>query len=328
MAPAKNKFGRLNFRVGALLRIKTAFMAPVAPVTIQKISGTTSVEAPDLLAVEEPLEIQLGFGPAGERQQRSVSVTMRTPGESTRGHDDELALGFLFTESIIQRPADVLSCRHCVSDLAKAGNVIRVELHPDVAVDWARLERSTFTSSSCGLCGKTTIEAVLHQTTGPVTSDFCVTPDVLHALPDRVRQTQRTFAYTGGLHAAALFDADGTLRLVREDIGRHNALDKLIGAAFWQGWLPLSRSGVFLSGRIGVELVQKSWRAGVPLLAAVGAPSSLAVQMAHEAQITLAGFVRNERFNLYTAPERVPMVQLAHGSPAAVSGTSTVSAPA
>ena len=286
-------------------------MALVAPVLIHKVSGETVSEAPDLLAVEEPLEIRLGFGPTTDRQQRAVSVTMRTPGESTPGHDEELALGFLFSESIIQKPADIISCRHCVLDSQKEGNVLRVELHPDVAVDWSRLERNTFTSSSCGLCGKTTIDAVMALTPGPISTTFSVEPAILHALPERVRQTQRAFTYTGGIHAAALFDIDGNLLLVREDIGRHNALDKLIGAAFWQNWLPLSQFGIFLSGRIGVELVQKSWRAGVPLLAAVGAPSSLAVQMAKEAHMTLAGFVRDERFNLYSEPERVIVGQRA-----------------
>ncbi len=275
-------------------------MALVAPVTIRKVTGETVIEKPDLLAVEEPLEIRLGFGPMHDRQQRSVSVTMRTP-----GHDQELAMGFLFTEGIVQQPDDIVSCRHCVQDEAKEGNVIRVELKPDVLVDWARLERNTFTSSSCGLCGKATIEAVMAQTAGPVESTLYLDAAVLHGLPDRVRDTQRAFAYTGGIHAAALFDADGTLLLVREDIGRHNALDKLIGAAFWQGWLPLHVHGVFLSGRIGVELVQKSWKAGIGLLGAVGAPSSLAVQMAQEAGITLAGFVRDDRFNLYTEPQRI-----------------------
>ncbi len=279
-------------------------MSLVAPVTVQKVSGEFLTESPDLLAVEEPLEIRLGFGPTDDRQQRALSVTMRTP-----GHDEELAMGFLFTEGIIHQPTDILSCRHCVQDAAKEGNVIRVELHPDVHVDWSRLERSTFTSSSCGLCGKATIEAVMALTPGPVSSDFCVEAGVLHALPERVRETQRAFAYTGGIHAAALFDASGKLLLVREDIGRHNALDKLLGAALWQNWLPLDQFGIFLSGRIGVELVQKSWRAGVPLLAAVGAPSSLAVQMAQEAHMTLAGFVRNQRFNLYSEAGRVVIQQ-------------------
>lgn len=274
-------------------------MPLVAPVSIWKVSNESWIEAPDLLAVEEPLEIRLGFGPINDRQQRPLSVTMRTP-----GHDEELAMGFLFTEGIIQHPADLVSCRHCVQDSQKEGNVLRVELHPDVVVDWARLERNTFTSSSCGLCGKATIEAVLASTPGPIQSDFRLEPTLLRTLPERIREAQRVFAHTGGIHAAALFDETGKLLLVREDIGRHNALDKLIGAAFWQNWLPLRQFGIFLSGRIGVELVQKSWRAGVPFLAAVGAPSSLAVQMAQEAKITLAGFVRDERFNLYSEPER------------------------
>jgi len=275
-------------------------MALVAPVTVHKIQRDTVAETPDLLAVEEPLEIRLGFGPVDDRQQRSLAVTMRTP-----GHDEELAFGFLITESIVQQPADIVSCRHCVQDATKQGNVLRVELNPNVVVDWQRLERHTFTSSSCGLCGKATIEAVQALTPGPIVSSFHLSTDQLLALPDQVRDAQRAFAYTGGLHAAALFDEAGRLLLVREDIGRHNALDKLIGAAFWSGWLPLTRYGILLSGRIGVELVQKSWMAGVPLLAAVGAPSSLAVEMAQEAGMTLIGFLRDERFNLYTSPERI-----------------------
>ncbi|GAB3714189.1 formate dehydrogenase accessory sulfurtransferase FdhD [Spirosoma flavus] len=280
-------------------------MSFVAPVTIQKITHESLIETPDLLAIEEPLEIRLGFGPNDNRQQRSVSVTMRTPGEETGRNDEELALGFLFTEGIIYSPTDIISCRHCVQDAQKAGNVIRVELHPDVDIDWSRLTRNTFTSSSCGLCGKATIEAVTSLTTGPVTSDFAIAHEILYALPERVRIQQSTFAYTGGIHAAALFNTTGNVVLVREDIGRHNALDKLIGAAFWQNELPLSQCGVFLSGRIGVELVQKSWMAGIPLLAAVGAPSSLAVQMAKEAGITLLGFLRDQRFNVYSGDYRV-----------------------
>lgn len=212
-------------------------MSLVAPAIVHKISGESLIESPDLLAVEEPLEIRLGFGPVTDRQQRPVSVTMRTP-----GHDEELAMGFLFTEGIIQKPTDIVSCRHCVQDAHKEGNVLRVELHPDVVIDWSRLERNTFTSSSCGLCGKATIDAVMALTPGPIAGDFSVDPAILHALPERVRQTQRAFAHTGGIHAAALFDVNGKLLIVREDIGRHNALDKLIGAAFWQNWLPLSLS--------------------------------------------------------------------------------------
>lgn len=278
-------------------------MLTVAPVTIQKIRQSHDPqEHSDLLAVEEPLEIRLGFGPLDDRQQHSVAVTMRTP-----GHDEELALGFLFTENIVQHPSQLISVRHCVSDSEKKGNVLRVELQPDTEIDWQRLERHSYTASSCGICGKASIEAVQTVCRTPLAASFHVDSDIIHGLPDKLRETQRTFAYTGGLHAAALFDEAGKLVLVREDIGRHNALDKLIGAAFWQGWLPLSRYGVLVSGRVAFELVQKCWMAGVPLLAAVGAPSSLAVDLAKEAGMTLLGFVRDNRFNDYT-PATAPVL--------------------
>jgi FdhD protein len=271
-------------------------MLAVSPVTIQKISQAHDPqEHTDLLAVEEPLEIRLGFGPTDDRQQRSVAVTMRTP-----GHDEELALGFLFTENILSTPSQIISVRHCVTDSEKKGNVLRVELQPEVEIDWQRLERHSYTASSCGICGKASIEAVQIVCKKPLSGDFQVDSEIIHTLPEKLRATQRTFAHTGGLHAAALFDETGRLVLVREDIGRHNALDKLIGAAFWQGWLPLSRFGVLVSGRVAFELVQKCWMAGVPLLAAVGAPSSLAVELANEARMTLLGFVRDNRFNNYT----------------------------
>lgn len=272
----------------------------VAPVTLQRFNGTDLLaDQPDLLAVEEPLEIRLGFGPRENRQQRGLAVTMRTPGVGSSEHDQELALGFLFTEGIIHHRADVLSCRHCVQDSTKQGNVIRIELADNVIVDWARLERNVYTASSCGICGKASIEAVQALTPGPLPGGFAVEPTVIQALPDKLRVFQKTFTYTGGLHAAALFDASGQILLVREDIGRHNALDKIIGAAFWQGKLPLRQYGILVSGRVAFELVQKCWMAGVPLLAAVGAPSSLAVETARQANITLLGFVRDGRYNCY-----------------------------
>lgn len=273
----------------------------VASVTLQRFNGTDFLaDQPDLLAVEEPLEIRLGFGPRQNRQQRGLAVTMRTPGVGSAEHDQELALGFLFTEGIIHHRGDVLSCRHCVQDSAKQGNVMRVELAESVVVDWARLERNVYTASSCGICGKASIEAVQALTPGPLPGDFHVEPAVIQALPDKLRAFQKTFAYTGGLHAAALFDASGQILMVREDIGRHNALDKIIGAAFWQGNLPLHQYGILVSGRVAFELVQKCWMAGVPLLAAVGAPSSLAVETARQANITLLGFVRDGRYNCYS----------------------------
>ncbi|WP_128545923.1 formate dehydrogenase accessory sulfurtransferase FdhD [Larkinella soli] len=276
-------------------------MSSLAPTTVRKFSQDQEPEdRPDLLAVEEPLEIRLGYGPVGERMQRSLSVTMRTP-----GHDEELALGYLFNEQIIRTPDQVVSVRHCVSDADKKGNVLRVELQPDRPVDWTMLERNGYTSSSCGLCGKTSIEAVQASGLEPLSAAFSINSERIHGLPEKLRQAQRAFAYTGGLHAAALFDGEGRIVLVREDIGRHNALDKLIGAAFWQGRTPLASFGVLVSGRVGFELVQKCWTAGVPLLAAVGAPSSLAVEMATEAGMTLLGFVRDNRFNCYSMPDRL-----------------------
>jgi FdhD protein len=272
----------------------------VAPVIIDRYTGPVCTDdQPDLVAVEEPLEIRLGFGGRQNRQQRALAVMMRTPGTGSAEYDQELALGFLFTEGIIHHRTDILSCRHCVQDATKQGNVIRVELAEDVVVDWARLERNVYTASSCGICGKASIEAVQALTPGPLPGGLYVEPTMIQALPDKLRTFQKTFAYTGGLHAAALFDASGQILMVREDIGRHNALDKIIGAAFWQQLLPLHQCGILVSGRVAFELVQKCWMAGVPLLAAVGAPSSLAVETARQANITLLGFVRDGRYNSY-----------------------------
>ncbi|TAE30785.1 MAG: formate dehydrogenase accessory sulfurtransferase FdhD [Cytophagales bacterium] len=275
-------------------------MPTVAPIQITRVRGESRSTQPDLVAVEEPLEIRLGFGPTTERAQRTLAVTMRTP-----GHDHELALGYLLAEGIIQTQTDVLSCRHCVQDEQKDGNVIRVELAPTVALDWARLDRFSYASASCGLCGKTSIDALRQQGARPLEPGFSVAASLISALPDRIRTYQPAYQHTGGIHASALFTADGTIRRVREDIGRHNALDKVIGAAFWEENTPLSQYGLFLSGRIGFELVQKAWMAGLSLVVAVGAPSSLAVDLAREANITLVGFVRNEQFNMYTSPQRI-----------------------
>lgn len=277
-------------------------MPTVAPISVHRVSGNTHTEQPDLLAVEEPLDIRLGYGPMSERDQRTLAVTMRTP-----GHDVELALGYLLAEGIIRERADVLSCRHCVQDAQKEGNVIRVELAPTVVLDWAVLNRFSYASASCGLCGKTSIDAIRQQGAVPLTGGIMVSASIVHELSERVRAFQPTFAHTGGIHAAALFLADGTICRVREDIGRHNALDKVVGAAFWDEGLPLSQYGLFLSGRIGFELVQKAWMAHISLIVAVGAPSSLAVELAREANITLIGFVRNEQFNVYTNPQLVVM---------------------
>jgi FdhD protein len=275
----------------------------VAHVSIRRVEGEIVKSAPDLLAVEEPLEIRIGYGPEHQRQEKSLSVTMRTP-----GHDLELALGFLLSEGIIQSAEDLISIRHCqqVKKEEEIGNVVRAELAYHLPIDMEKLQRHFYTSSSCGVCGKSSIEAVQLSTCNYLPADRPVFGmEMIHQLPDTLRQTQAVFEHTGGLHAAALFDGEGELILMREDVGRHNALDKLIGAAMEQGLLPLHDYLVQLSGRASFELVQKALIAGVPLLSAVGAPSSLAVKLAESAGMTLLGFVRDQRYNIYSGNERI-----------------------
>ncbi len=255
----------------------------------------------DLLAVEEPMQIRLDYGPEASRRSADLAVTMRTP-----GHDFELAVGFLFTEGIIRASSDVLSvryCEHIESDEEKE-NVVRVSIHPDVQFDISQLRRNFFTSSSCGVCGKQSIDQVMYSCSEVSEKTRFMTSAILQA-PARLRDSQHVFEYTGGLHACGLFNAEGDLVLVREDIGRHNALDKLIGAALELGIIPLTEYFLMLSGRAGFELVQKAVTAGIPLMAAVGAPSNLAVQLAAKGKMTLLGFVRDDNFNLYTCKNRL-----------------------
>jgi len=246
----------------------------------------------DAVAVEEPLEIRV----AG----RSVAVTMRTP-----GHDRELAAGFLLTEGVIRSADDLLDLVPCRDQAGgESGNVINALPSPSLAVDFALLTRHVFSSSSCGVCGKATLDAVA-QAFPPVSSDARFDPAMLAQLPARLRAEQPVFAATGGLHACALFEADGKIALVREDVGRHNALDKILGRALLDGRLPLTRCGLLLSGRISFELVQKALAAGIPLIAGIGAPSSLAIECAERGGQTLVGFLRADRFNIYTGAYRL-----------------------
>lgn len=274
----------------------------IAQVAIHKVDGACVAEHADVLAVEEPLEIRLGFEQNGERTHQSISITMRTP-----GHDLELAAGFLLTEGIVQSVEQIADIRHC-GPVVPPGirNVVRVELKPEVLVDLARLERHFYTTSSCGVCGKTSIEALeVHQIHGFARGRPVVEPGVVHQLPARLRRAQSVFEQTGGLHAAALFDEQGNLLCLREDVGRHNAVDKLIGAQELARALPLANRLLLVSGRASFELVQKAMMAGIPILAAVGAPSSLAVDLARDRNMTLLGFVRDGRFNIYTGAERI-----------------------
>ncbi|MFQ5448546.1 MAG: formate dehydrogenase accessory sulfurtransferase FdhD, partial [Saprospiraceae bacterium] len=252
--------------------------------------------------LEEPLEIRLGFEKEGVRHQKSISVTMRTPGV-----DEELALGFLLTEGILFSLSQIKNISRAATRWPEAKeNVIVVELNGHQEVNFKRLERHFYTTSSCGVCGKASIEAVRVQGAFEIPENAPqIEADLLHALPEHLLRNQSVFDCTGGLHAAELFDKEGRLLMAREDIGRHNALDKLIGAAWQQRMVPLHDYLILVSGRAGFELVQKSVVAGAPLLAAVGAPSSLAVGLAAEAGMTLIGFLRNGQFNIYSHPERV-----------------------
>ncbi|MGB3585501.1 MAG: formate dehydrogenase accessory sulfurtransferase FdhD, partial [Tunicatimonas sp.] len=246
------------------------------------------------------------FGPTFQRETRDLSVTMRTP-----GHDFELALGFLYTEGIIRNADDIINIRYCPSGQSadEAENVVRVSLSSDLPVDWQKLQRHFYTTSSCGICGKTSIEAIQAVCPTLTISDLSVSQEVIHQAPAKLREAQLIFEYTGGLHAAGLFSQAGELLLWREDIGRHNALDKLIGAALSQSEITLTSAFILLSGRISFELVQKTLIAGVPLLAAVGAPSGLAVQLAQQYNLGLIGFVRNQRFNIYHGHQRLLLAQ-------------------
>ncbi len=266
----------------------------VVPTRVTTVDGEARTERDDLLVTEEPLEIRLGFGPTDDRSEVRLSVTMRTP-----GHDEDLVRGFLFTEGIVVDQRELVRVVPCVNvKKEEEGNVMRAELHPSVDIDPSRWQRNFYTTSSCGVCGKSSIEAVHVQCQRPMELFGPVDPDIIIALPERMRQAQTIFRHTGGIHAAALFNREGKLLLLREDVGRHNAVDKVIGAALLVG-LPFAACVLLVSGRAGFELVQKCVVAGIPLMAAVGAPSSLAVQLAKESGLTLIGFLRGDRFNHY-----------------------------
>ena len=284
--------------------LPTYSQASAERTTVQRVAGTALTRDTDVLAIEAPLEISLEHGPASQRQTQTLAVTMRTP-----GHDAELAAGFLLSEGIIAGPADIESLAHHADPRRpkERGNVLRAALAPSVVLELDRLERHFYTTSSCGVCGKTSIDAV-KATSCPVPppADAPRVPaSLIHQLPQRQRAAQQVFEQTGGLHATALFSAAGELLSLREDVGRHNAFDKVVGAALLAGQLPLAQHIVLLSGRASFELVQKAALAGVAILAAVGAPSSLAVEAAEEFGLTLLGFVRNERFNIYTHAQRI-----------------------
>lgn len=273
-------------------------------VPITRIASGLSREETDDVAVEEPLEIRIAWHGPAALEQIGVSVTMRTP-----GHDEELALGFLYGEGSLNAYEDVEECYTVGIPWipGETGNALCVQLRPGIEPDVARLSRHVFTSSSCGVCGKKTLEAVraIIPTRQATSHELRIALGVLNGLPASLRAAQETFDRTGGLHACAIFDHTGTLSLLREDVGRHNALDKVIGAALIAGRLPFADDILLVSGRASFELVQKAAVAGIRVMAAVGAPSSLAVSLANECGMTLIGFLRSDRLNVYSGPERI-----------------------
>jgi len=260
---------------------------------IRYAAGRLELEQPDQVAAEEPLEIRV--------EGHSVAVVMRTP-----GHDRELAAGFLLTENLVRSTRDIFEITQCGAD---EGQVVKVTLRNPAAFDASKLTRNVFSSSSCGVCSKATIEAV-RQSFAPITSTCSVRAETLLRLPAALREKQETFNQTGGLHACALFDLAGTLQEVREDVGRHNALDKLIGHALLEDLLPLHDQVLLLSGRVSFEMMQKALAAGIPIVAAISAPTTLAVEFARENNQTLIGFLRGETMNIYSGAERVQRTHL------------------
>ena len=257
----------------------------------------------DLLAVEEPMEIRVAFGPRDRRTARSLSITMRTP-----GNDFELAAGFLYTEGILKDRAQIEGIEFCgpVAPGRATSNIVRVDLSVDVELDLGSLERHFYTTSSCGICGKASLDAVQVKGIEPLKGARPrFSRAEVHAFPAKLRSAQPVFERTGGLHAAGLATPQGDVVEIREDVGRHNAVDKLIGRRFLDGETPLGKFGMVVSGRASFEILQKALVAGIPMIVTVGAPSSLAVEMAERFGMTLVGFASSERFNVYAGADRI-----------------------
>jgi len=272
---------------------------------IDKVSGTGVRSVPDQLALEEPLEIQVAFGPEGAREWKTVAITMRTP-----GHDRELAAGFLIGEGLLRSLDQVEAVHSRGPRHGENGwqHSVRVTLRPGVKINLERLDRNFYTTSSCGVCGKTSLEALELSSFPPLPEiDWQIDGAMVSALPARLREAQAIFEQTGGLHAAGLFTPEGKAVVVREDVGRHNAVDKVVGSQFLAGRGSLSDCVLVVSGRASFELMQKALASGIPMLIAVGAPSSLAVEVAEKFDATLVGFTKPTGFNIYTGKERVRM---------------------
>ena len=296
----------------------------VFSVRAERVTGFTSQTVEETLATEEPLEIQLGYGPAESRAVKSISVTMRTP-----GYDFELAAGFLMTEGVVLDANEIESIAYTglghMDESAESGtdrtalpyqpwkNIVRVDLAPGVTVSLAHLQRNFYTTSSCGICGKASLLALQSVCPPRRSNTFWISAETLYTLPACLRAAQSVFNRTGGLHGAGLFNAEGELLALREDVGRHNAVDKLLGAEFLADRTPLRESLLLLSGRASFELLQKALMGGIAMVASVGAPSSLAVRVAKEFDITLVSFLRDNHFNVYHGAEHVSGWSTVHG---------------
>ncbi len=273
--------------------------------SVRKITGPRGESSEDVLVIEEPLEIRLISGQGKQRTERSLSVTMRTP-----GNDFELAAGFLYTEGIVQKPADIVEIAYSgpKRQLGQC-NIVGVRLHVDVQFEPELLERHFYTTSSCGVCGKATLEALrIRNRSALTTNGSKISYETIKLVAERLRPAQEVFQQTGGLHAAGLFDRSGNLTTLYEDVGRHNAVDKVIGEQLLNQKLPLHDSILMVSGRTSFEIMQKALMGGIPVVAAVSAPSSLAVDLAKNFNMTLLGFVRGNSFNIYTGAERIQSV--------------------
>ena len=278
----------------------------VAPIKLVRWEKDQFITASDLLATEEPMEIRLGYGEMDNRLEKTIAVTMRTT-----GNDFDLALGFLFTEGIVHSYESILSVKYC-SDHGKEeskNNIVRVELRPEVVPDLNLSERNFYTTSSCGICGKASIDNIktvcqFDENTNQ-SEQLKVSAKTIASLPEKLKTKQLIFEHTGGLHSSVLFDLNGTLTSLYEDVGRHNALDKIIGWALQKGQLPLRNNILLVSGRTSFELIQKAYMSGIQIVVAIGAPSSLAVDFSNEIGITLVGFTKKDRFNVYSNPNRI-----------------------
>ena len=270
-------------------------------VQISRLTGGRLVERKDVVTVEEPLEIRVEFTRNGVRETRAVSVTMRTP-----GNDFELAAGFLYGEGLLRGREDLAEISYCQSDEPQAYNIVLVKLRPGVFFDSDALSRNFYMSSSCGICGKASLEAVEIRGCERLPDEgLSLDPAILSGLPEKLRAEQGLFDRTGSIHAAGRFDEAGELVSVHEDVGRHNAVDKVVGEAFLAGELPLGRTLLAVSGRTSFEIMQKALAAGIPMVVAVGAPSSLAVDLAKRFNMSLLGFTRPDGFNVYAGAERI-----------------------